>query len=261
MLNARRARAAELLYRHWRDGTRIDRLPDEIAPTTRAEGYAIQACLERFSAVPLFGWKIAATSRDGQRHINVDGPLAGRLLAERVHEAGATVRIGGNAMRVAEPEFAFRMGRDLAPRASAYDTDEVLDAVASLHPAIELPDSRFADCTRIGAPGLIADNACANDFVLGPASEADWRSLDLAGQRVIGGVSEAPTREGSGANVLDDPRLALTWLVNELSGLGIAVRAGQVVTTGTCLVPLPIGPGDRVTANFGDLGRIGVTLA
>ena len=45
--------------------------------------HAIQACLERRSAFPLFGWKIAATSLDGQRHIGVDGPLAGRLLAER----------------------------------------------------------------------------------------------------------------------------------------------------------------------------------
>lgn len=53
--------------------------------------------------------------------------------------------MAGNAMRVGEPEFAFRMARDLAPRATPYSVDDVLNAVATLHPAIELPDSRFAD--------------------------------------------------------------------------------------------------------------------
>ena len=40
--------------------------------------------------------------------------------------------------------------------------------------------------------------------------------------------------------MLGDPRVALTWLANELSALGLALKAGQVVTTGTCLVPLEI---------------------
>jgi 2-keto-4-pentenoate hydratase len=64
------------------------------------------------------------------------------------------------------------------------------------------------------------------------------------------------TREGKGANVLGDPRIALAWLVNELSGLGITLKAGEVVTTGTCLVPLPIQPGVDVSADFGSLGRV-----
>ena len=117
-------------------------------PATRADGYAVQATLEARSAAPLYGWKIAATSKAGQAHIAVDGPLAGRLLRERVVENGGTLPFGANHMRVAEAEFAFRMERDLAPRATAYTVAEVLAAVDSLHPAIEIPDSRFNDFTR-----------------------------------------------------------------------------------------------------------------
>jgi 2-keto-4-pentenoate hydratase len=69
------------------------------------------------------------------------------------------------------------------------------------------------------------------------------------------------TREGKGANVLGDPRAALTWLVNELSALQVTLAAGQVVTTGTCLAPLPIEPGDRFVADFGVLGRVSATMA
>jgi 2-keto-4-pentenoate hydratase len=235
-------------------------LPEEIRPRTREDGYAVQARLEPRSAFPLFGWKIAATSLAGQAHINVDGPLAGRLLRERVCAPGAEIPFGSNHMRVIEAEFAFRMAADLAPRARAYGVDEVLAAVASLHPAVEIPDSRFDDFTIVGAPQLIADNACAHYFVLGPATDADWRSLDLVAHAVAGTVAGKTTREGKGGNVLGDPRKALTWLVNELSGLGLTLRAGQVVTTGTCIVPPPIEPGDRFTADFGELGRVETLL-
>jgi 2-keto-4-pentenoate hydratase len=252
--------ASALLYDLWQNGRRVAALPPDLKPTTRAEGYAIQAHLEERSSSPLFGWKIAATSQAGQTHINVDGPMAGRLLAERVVANGAAVPIGANHMRVAEVEFVFRMGRDLPPRRTAYPIDEVLAAVAALYPAIELPDSRFTDFTAVGAPQLIADNACAHQFVLGPQASADWRSIDLAEHVVVGRVAGKLERQGKGANVLGDPRLALTWLANELSQFEITLKAGQVVTTGTCIVPLAIEHGDEVFGSLGVLGEVSVRL-
>jgi 2-keto-4-pentenoate hydratase len=252
--------ASALLYDLWQNGRRVAALPPDLRPTTRAEGYAIQAHLEERSAAPLFGWKIAATSQAGQAHINVDGPIAGRLLAERVLDDGAAVAIGANHMRVAEVEFVFRMGRDLPPRPTAYEVNEVLAAVEALHPAIELPDSRFEDFTAVGAPQLIADNACAHQFVLGPPAAADWRTIDLAEHVVVGRVAGRIERQGRGANVLGDPRLALTWLANELSQLEITLKAGQVVTTGTCIVPLAVERGDEVFGSLGALGEVSVRL-
>ncbi len=209
---------------------------------------------------PLFGWKIAATSTAGQAHIAVDGPLAGRLLAERVFESGSRLPFGQNQMRVAEAEFAFRMAAEMPPRAVRYSVEDVMANVAALYPAIEVPDSRYVDFTVVGAEQLIADNACARDFVLGAAAPAAWRKLDLAAHRVVGSVAGRLEREGIGANVLGDPREALAWLVNELSSLDLTLRAGQVVTTGTCLIPLAIAPGDRVACEFGELGSVSVSF-
>jgi 2-keto-4-pentenoate hydratase len=252
--------AAELLWQHWQAGTQLTALPPAIRPRTREEGYAVQAYLEQRSSAPLVGWKIAATSLAGQAHIAVEGPLAGRLLREKLIDDGAQAPFGANHMRVAEAEFAFRFDRDLPPRPAPYSEDEVLAAVGSLHPAIEIPDSRFADFTAVGAPQLIADNACAHLFVLGPPAPADWRSLDLAEHRVAGAIRGGRSHDGRGSNVLGDPRVALAWLVNELSGLGIVAKAGEIVTTGTCIVPLPISPGDAVVASFGELGQVSVQL-
>ena len=260
-MNADEVRAAaDLLWEHWSQGRRLGALPATLLPLTREDGYAIQAELDRRSGAPLFGWKIAATSAAGQTHIGVDGPLAGRLLRERAFASGDTVPFGTNHMRVAEAEFAFRIGRDLAPRAQPYSVGEVMAAVDTLHPAIEIPDSRYDDFTIVGAAQLIADNACAHYFVLGDAAPDAWRSLDLVSHEVSGTVNDGPPRTGVGANVLGDPRVALAWLANELARLGLTLRAGEIVTTGTCLVPLEIARGDRVMMDFGVLGRVDARL-
>jgi 2-keto-4-pentenoate hydratase len=133
---------------------------------------------------------------------------------------------------------------------------EVLDAVSALCLAIEIPDSRYTDYVQVGAPQLIADNACGHQFVLGPKAPDLWRELDLAAHRVVGHVGQRLQREGMGANVLGDPRLALTWLANELPTMGATLAAGLIVTTGTCVVPMDIQARDTVRMDFGVLGEV-----
>jgi 2-keto-4-pentenoate hydratase len=256
--NDQTAAAAKILHDHWQAGTKTGDLDLALRPRDRAEGYAVQVAMERYGNP--FGWKIAATSEAGQKHINVAGPLAGRIFAERVIPDGGTASMAGNEMRVGEPEFAFRMGRSLLPRPTPYSVEDVLAAVDTLHPAIELPDSRFADFVKAGEAQLIADNACAHLFVLGAPTAADWRSVDLIEERPV--VTLRGQRfVGHGRNVLGDPRVALTWLANELRQLGVTLKAGEVVTTGTCHPPLPIQSGYRFEADFGIFGKVSVALS
>jgi len=248
--------AAAVLWQNWTQSTRIDELPAHCRPNDRAEAYAIQAELARLSGQAAIGWKIAATSLAGQAHIGVDGPLAGRLLSQRVLEGGANIPLSGNLMQVAEAEFAFCFGKSLPKRDEPYGVEEVLEAVESLHPAIEIPDSRYHDFARVGAPQLIADNACACWFVLGAATRADWRGQDLMKHNVMAYRNGMLTAEGNGANVLGDPRIALTWLANELRAFDDGLLAGEVVTTGTCITPMRIAPGDQIRIEFGAFGLI-----
>jgi 2-keto-4-pentenoate hydratase len=179
------AAASRTLHDHWRAGTKLQGLEPSLRPRDRAEGYAIQGRIENYTTKTLFGWKIAATSEAGQRHINVDGPMAGRILPETVIPDGGIASMAGNEMRVAEPEFAFRMHADLPPRPSAYTVQEVVGAAGTLHPAIEIPDSRFKDFVSAGAAQIIADNACAHLFVLGAPTTSNWRSLDLVEEKPV----------------------------------------------------------------------------
>ncbi|GCL61203.1 2-keto-4-pentenoate hydratase [Pseudaquabacterium pictum] len=260
MAPATAAQAAALLWQHRQAGSKLTALPAGLRPADADAGHAIQAQLPVVAGDAVAGWKIAATSSAGQVHIGVGGPLAGRLLAATVAGDGASWSLTGNGMRVAEPEFVFRFGADLPPRGEPYTVDDVLTAVAALHTGIEVPDSRFTDFVTAGEAQLLADDACAHQFVLGPATAADWRALDLSRHAVQATVDQAGgqqlLREGSGAAVLGDPRLALAWLVNDLRQRGLGLAAGQFVTTGTCMPPLAIAPGDRVWADFGLLGRV-----
>jgi 2-keto-4-pentenoate hydratase len=251
--------ASRTLHDHWRAGTKFTGLDAPLRPRDRTEGYAIQAGIQNYSSGNLFGWKIAATSEAGQKHINVDGPMAGRILSETLIPDGGTAPMAGNEMRVGEPEFAFRMATDLPPRTSAYTVQEVLDAVGTLHPAIEIPDSRFTDFVSAGAAQIIADNACAHLFVLGAATPANWRALELVEEKPVITL-RGRQYIGHGKNVLGDPRVALAWLANELRSLGITLKAGEVVTTGTCHPPLPIQSGDFFAADFGALGKVSVAF-
>jgi 2-keto-4-pentenoate hydratase len=255
------SKAAKILLQNWNATTRIAGLPEDARPQSRKAGYDTAESVARQSGHPVAGWKIAATSEAGQKHINVDGPIIGRILQHRLVAPGSSITLGDNIMRVAEAEFAFGFKADLPPRATPYSYDEALDAVGSLHLSIEIPDSRYSDFTKVGAAQLIADTACASWLILGPAIEKSWRHIDLSAHAVIGMRNGEMVAQGTGKAVLGDPRKALTWFVNEASTYCGGVMAGQFVTTGTCIIPIAISPGDQITADYGELGTISASIA
>jgi 2-keto-4-pentenoate hydratase len=251
--------AAGILWRTRLGQQRLSALPADCKPVALDDGYAVQAAMVGLAGQAMFGWKIAATSAAGQKHIGVTEPLAGRLFADFVLPDGAKLPAASLQMLVVEAEFAFRMRRDLPQRITAYDVDEVRAAVADLHLAIEIPDARFEPFDTIGPAQIAADDAFAAWFVLGPRVE-NWTAHDLPNQPVRVFRNGVVAAEGKGANALGDPSVALTWLANERNKRGPALKAGDVITTGTCITPLAIAPGDAIVAEFPGLGRVAVDL-
>jgi 2-keto-4-pentenoate hydratase len=245
------AATAERLWAAWRSGERLAGLVD--GPRDHAEGMAAQDAL-RALVGETYGWKIAATSAAGQAHVDVPGPLPGPLFTRFRYAPGDRLPSHDLHMRVAEAEFAFRLGADVGP------DDDVVAAVAALHLAVELPDSRYVSYAAVGGPALIADAACASRFVLGPEVPG-WRELDLSTAATHLWIDGERAASGSGGAVLGDPRTALAWLAAELPRYGHRLRAGDVVTTGTTTTPPAIGPGSAIRADFGDLGSVALSLA
>ena len=255
--------AAHLLAQARIKHQRLSELPEDVRPKTPAEAYSVQdGLIDQLLAHyggSVIGYKIACTNVTAQRQLHVEAPFFGRLLSAFFHEVPAQVEAGQFFMRVVEAEFAFEMARDLPPDATPRSREEIDDALKGVIPGIEIVDSRFDEWTTIGAPSLIADNACNAAWVKGSLL-TDWRGIDLAKQAVSVTVNGKVLREGSGSNVLGHPLNALEWLVNNLSARGLGLKAGQYVTTGVTTEVYMAERGDRITADFGPVGSVDLTF-
>jgi 2-keto-4-pentenoate hydratase len=255
---------AEARFQH----RRLSGLPLGARPRTPAEAYACQDALvslltEHYGGETI-GYKIACTNKIAQELLHMDGPFHGKLLSEFCLESPARIKADAFFMRVMEAEFAFRMARDLAPCLSggavrAPSREEVAEAVEGVMPGIEIVDSRFEEWTTVGAESLIADNACHAAWVKG-ALVTDWRKLDLAAQEVRLVVNGEVVQKGNGGAVLGHPLNAMQWLVGSLHERGIALKAGQCVTTGVTTDIYFGQPGDRIRAEFGPVGAVQLEL-
>jgi 2-keto-4-pentenoate hydratase len=247
--------AAEALRDARRRHARMDALPEACRPPTIPDGYRVQDALVALMGEAVVGWKIGSTSKKAQAIVGTTGPFAARILASNFHASPAALPADAFFMRALEAEFAFRLGADLPARGEPYGRDEVIAATASLHPAIEISDSRFTDWAKAGAPSLIADNGNEGQVIFGAAVD-DWRGLDLPGHRAAMIVNGETVAEGSGANVLGDPVEALVWLANDQRQRGDGLRAGQAVITGSCTGVNMAEAGDKARAEFGTLGAV-----
>jgi 2-keto-4-pentenoate hydratase len=257
---ARAETAARLLIEARRTQVPLAVLPEDCRPRTLDEGYAIQDALARLDGRAVKGWKIGCTSDYAQKLLGVDQPFPGRVFDGSLHASPAT--LGGREFIAVglEPEFAFRLARDLPPRRKPYARAEVAGAVDCILPACEIVETRFADWLKAGGPSLVADNGCSGGLVQGETT-CDWRGFDLARHVVTLSVNGRCVAEGTGAAVLGHPLEALAWLADDRSRRGDGLRRGEIVTTGTCAGIHFLAPGDEAVADFGPLGAVSVRVA
>ncbi|HEV8026115.1 MAG TPA: fumarylacetoacetate hydrolase family protein [Stellaceae bacterium] len=246
------AALAAMLLAARRDGQPIADLPAELVPATAAEAYAVQ---DRVTSAlgPIAGWKVGAGSPPAT-------PNCAPLLADLVAPSPARWPAARFRRRGVEAELAFRFAIALKPRARPYGEDEVWDAVASLHPAIEVVESRFALFPAFDPLALLADHQSNGAFCYGAAAE-DWRDVDFLSQParlLIDGKEAARAR---GGNAAGHPRRLLAWLANHRARSGDGIADGDIVTTGshTGLVFAP--PGATVTAEFDGIGSATLAFA
>ena len=258
MSDDRTQRAAALLVAARRKREPLDALPEDLAPGDAAAAYAVQEAHVAALGAGAVGWKVGATNAAAQAMLDWPEPFYGRLLAPDMHESPASVDRAAFFRPGVEVEFAFRLGRDLPASGAPWTRDGVAAAVAAIHPAIEIVDSRFAGGLRAGGLALIADNGAQGAFVFGAGAE-DWRGLDLAGLRTELWMNRERVSEGGGANVLGHPLEPLVWLANARAAQGGGLAAGDIVTTGSTCAALGFPEaGDEAEARFAGLGAVSV---
>jgi 2-keto-4-pentenoate hydratase len=164
------------------------------------------------------------------------------------------------ALRLVEPEIAFKMARDLPVRDSAWTPEEALAAAASAHLSLELVNRRLPGGLEDGNMWNIADGGCNDAFVLGPANEVlpagSYAGLELSVMR-----NDDVASTGKGVNALGGPDIALAWLANYLNAQGLMLKAGDVVTTGVVTGLIYVEPGDEIISTCAELGEVSARYA
>lgn len=228
---------------------------------TIADAYAISlATLRRREAdgERVVGKKIGVTSKAVQDMLGVFQPDFGFMTDRMMVADGATLDIAaaGLIQPRAEAEMAFILKQDL--NGPGITAEDVLDATEAVVPCFEIVDSRIRDW-RIGIVDTVADNASCGVCVLGP-DRIGPRDLDLSAVKVVVRKNGTFLSEGYGSAVQGSPQAALAWLANTLGGLGVPLKAGEVVLSGS-LVPLePARPGDRFEMQLDGIGGASVSF-
>ncbi len=229
------------------------------APSSMGEAFEIQTAVRTSIGWSHAGWKIGCTSEKAQKALHTDGPFPGPLYRERLFSSGTHVETLAINSRTTEPEIAFTMARDLPARDKAWSVDEVLDAVATVHPSIEIVNPRLPKGFNDVVEWYVADGGLSHALVLGPGVKPLKRTdyARITNKVSLNGVSKY---SGIASNALGGPELALTWLANNLTAKGLFLRAGDVVTTGVITEVFNTSIGDHVEATYDLIGKVSVQL-
>lgn len=202
----------------------------------------------------IVGRKIGVTSKIVMDMLKVDQPDFGQLTSGMVFNEGEAVQADTLIAPRAEAEVAFVLKRDLAgPGVTAADVMRATDYVM---PCFEIVDSRIRDW-KIRIQDTVADNASCGVLTLG-GRRKDPRTVDLALAGMVLEKNGEVVSTSTGAAVRGSPVNAVVWLANTLGRLGIVMKAGEVILSGSQSPLVPVKAGDSLRCSVGGLGGTSV---
>jgi 2-oxo-3-hexenedioate decarboxylase len=219
-----------------------------------AQWSGVQAKLD--AGESLVGAKLGLTSRVKQQVMKVDSPLYGWVTSSMLAPYGEPLDLANFIHPRVEPEIAFLLGRDLEGPATV---TSVLSATEAVFAAVDVLDSRYENF-RFTLADVIADNASAGAFLIGPKAVPPADLIDLALVGCVLRVDGEVTATAAGAATMGHPAAAVAWLANRLAGQGQQLKAGMVVFSGGLTEPIPLQPGHSVTVELEGLGTIEVAV-
>lgn len=256
------AQAAALLAAARQQHARIGPLPAACSPQTLAEAHAVQDAVTGLLGATVGAYKANAPAGSPPPVGNeIPGPGAewvrGVIHGDLILASPARFPVQLAPQCGVEGEVAFRFLADLPPRATPYSRTEVA-AVLEAGVALEVVTSRYAAPDTAPFLDKVADAISNGGLVHGGFTPA-WQGLDLTRLRVTLSVNGKPLVERVGGHPIGDPLGIVVGLVEKQRGAG-GMKAGQIVTTGSCTGCDYLKPGDHCAVVFEGLGQAELTF-
>lgn len=219
--------------------------------------YAVQDAFVALKGLPTGGYKVSLTSKETQDMFDSDSPLYGQQVDSHFLPAPALLSLKDQTMApLLEVELGFRATTDL----HASDSLEDLLHKTTVCGTVELPDSRFADWfPDLSKYNVMSDCAVGGFVVYGaerPTDEVFKTVDDAANVNVTLYHDGKEQAHGKSSEVLGNPLKSLQWLVGKLEEQGKTYKAGQLVSSGTFLLPPHLTAGKweaQFDQGFGDV--------
>ena len=240
------ASAARLLLAAHRGGPRP--LQREVCPPDRAMAFAVQDATLAVLG-PVGGWKVGAKGPQAE-------PTCAPLPASGLLPSGCSVASPTGAMRGMELEVAVQLGRDLHTHGRLPDAAELASAIDAVLPVIEVVETRLADWRGSDPLAQLADLQSHGVLVMGAPVAVRRSDLDLRQVRASLAFDGQPVADTRGGNPAQDLWRLLAWLAMACAHRGQPLRAGQIITTGSCTGMLFAPQGARVVGEIQGLGRV-----
>ena len=206
------------------------------------------------------GYKIGLTSRAMQMAMKIDSPDFGVLLDDMEFPNRGRIRAGDFTDPRIEVEFAFVLKEPLS--GTDVTIEQVLDATDYVVPALELiaarsyrvdPESGYTRTVY----DTIADNAANAGYILGDR-HVDPGEIDLRWAGAMLYLNGEVEETGLAGGVMGHPAHGIRWVCKRFAPHGIHLQPGQVILAGSFTRPVPVRAGDRVRADYGQLGTVEV---
>jgi 2-keto-4-pentenoate hydratase len=226
--------AAQLLTKVWRGSQQIAELPQAVRPADISQGYDIQDRLVQLLGQRVVGWKLGVGSAKLKQQSGIGRSIAGRVLANRRYEPGATVPLSFAAPVTIEFEIAFILGKDIDHRSGG----DAKSAIAEACVTFELVMARFIDRRLVGWPSFAADDSGFEALIIG--EKIDERQIpELLSSLVVSVDGQERARAATGDDATD-PYGALADLFAIARERQMLLPKGSIISTGSASMPFAV---------------------
>ena len=241
-LNANQKEFAMALYDATLTGKPLEEKDWKSVVEDDETAYAVQDEVMRLKGVPVGGYKVSLTSKQTQDMFDADSPLYGQQVNRRFLPAPANVSLND----LMEPLVEVELNK------------------TTVAGALEVPDSRFKDWfPSLGKYNVMSDCAVGGLVVYGkevPSTKVFKDVADVATVHAELFLDDQKLDEGDSKEVLGNPLKSLQWLVKKLEEQGKQFKEGQLVSSGTFVLPPHLKEGHWAVNFDHQLGNVNLNV-
>jgi 2-keto-4-pentenoate hydratase len=223
-----------------------------IFPDSLEEAYQIQDEAIAGWGRPVVGWKVGRVLPPHSDRFGTDrlaGPIFSMIEA---HDGESPVLpVFAKGFAAGEAEFLLRIGSSLPPGMVSFSLDEAAELIDAVHVGIEIASSPLRTINELGPIAVVSDFGNNNGLLVGPAIP-DWRTSNFEDWAVVTLIDGVEAGRGSASAFPDGAIGSARFLFEHLAQRGIAVRAGQWISSGAVTGVHDSRPGQKVEARFGN---------